>query len=125
MLVMVVSAGAARARPSIPDQRIVLASIDRAVAKGRIDRSSGARYRAVTNRAARLIRRLPRSRSAPISTCLAESAAMAGKLTAPRAAAVFGQLAANNNYFVRKQPPRNQTDITDADGVVYRYFSGR
>ena len=50
---------------------------------------------------------------------------MAAKLTAPRARAVFGQLAVNNSYFALKGPPAGQKDITDADGVVYRYFAGR
>ena len=38
---------------------------------------------------------------------------------------MIGQLTENDNWFARRGPPPNQTDIADADGVVYRYFSGR
>jgi len=46
-------------------------------------------------------------------------------LTAPRAAAIFGQLTANDNWFAHRGTVADQTDITDSDGIVYRYFSGR
>ena len=125
MVAMVVLAGAAPARTPIPAQTVALKGIKVAVAKGRIDGVSAARYRAVVNRAALLIRRLPRTRSTPVSACLKEAAAMASTLTAPRARAVFGQLAVNNSYFALKGPPAGQKDISDADGVVYRSFPGR
>ena len=120
-----VLAGAAPARPPIPAQKVALNGIKQAAAKGRIDGVSAARYRAVVNRAALLIRRLPRTRSTPVSVCLKEAAAMAKNLTAPRALAVFGQLAVNNSYFASSGPPGGQRDTTDDDGVVYRYFAGR
>jgi hypothetical protein len=125
-----VLAGAAPARPSVTAQKataqkVALNGIKQAAAKGWIDGASAATYRAAVNRAALLSRRLPRARSTPVSVCLREAAAMAKKLTAPRARAVFGQLAVNNSYFARSGPPAGQRDITDADGVVYRYFAGR
>ena len=63
---------------------------------------------------------LARSRNAS-----AQVAALQGKLTTPRAAAVIGQLAENDDWFARRGPPADKTDVTDADGVVYRYFAGR
>ena len=125
MVAMVVLAGSAPARTPVSAQKVALDGIKRAVAKGWIDRASAANYRSAVNRAALLIRRLPRARSTPVSSCLREAAAMAAKLTAPRARAVFGQLAVNDTYFARKGPPVAGKDITDADGVVYRYLSGR
>lgn len=117
--------GAAPAHAPIPAQKTALNGIKQAAAKGWIDSASAATYRAAVNRAVLLIRRLPRTRSTPISACLREVAAVAPRLTAPRARAVFGQLAANNSYFAHSGPPAGQRDITDADGVVYRYFAGR
>ncbi|MGD0274388.1 MAG: D-glucuronyl C5-epimerase family protein [Gaiellaceae bacterium] len=117
-------AGAAPARTPIPAQKVALNGIKQAAAKGSIDRASAAKYRAAVNRAALLIRRLPKARSTPVSACLREAAATAAKLTAPRARAVFGQLAVNNSYFALDGPPVGQKDITDVDGIVYRYFAG-
>ena len=37
---------------------------------------------------------------------------------------MIGQLALNDDWFARRGPPPAQTDVADADGVVYRYFSG-
>jgi hypothetical protein len=122
---MVVFVGSAPARTPLPDQKVALAGINQAVKKGKVDRASAARYRNTVNRAASLIRRLPVARRVPLAANLNQVAQVAAKLTAPRASAVFGQLAANNTYFASKGPPANATDITDADGVVYRYMSGR
>ena len=124
LLGMVVFVGSAPARAPLPDQTVALAGIKRAVSKGWIDRASAARYRNSVNRAASLIRRLPLSRRVPIASTLHQVAQVAERLTAPRASAVLGQLAVNNAYFAKKGPPTTHTDITDADGVVYRYMSG-
>jgi hypothetical protein len=40
-----------------------------------------------------------------------------------RAQRCFGQLAANDDWFVHRGSPAPVTDITDGDGVVYRYFA--
>ncbi len=124
-LAMAVVAGSAPAKPTLPAQVKAMKGIELAVKRGSIDRGSAATYRAAVNRAARLIRNLPRARSAPISAALNQVAAMSGKLNAPRAKAVFGQLALNSSYFASKGPPGDGADVRDADGVVYRYFSGR
>ena len=68
---------------------------------------------------------VPASRATVLRSQLAQAAALAPKLTAPRAAAIFGQLAANDDWFAHHGPVAPQTDIVDADGLVYRYFSGR
>lgn len=121
---MVVFIGSAPARTPLPDQKVALTGIKRAVAKGWIDRPSAARYRNTVNRAASLIRQLPQARRVPLAANLNQVAQVSATLTAPRASAVFGQLAVNDAYFAKTGPPASHIDVTDADGVVYRYFSG-
>jgi hypothetical protein len=123
-IAMGILTGSAPARTTLPAQKAALAGINRAVAKGWIDRSSAAHYRYSVNRAATLIRCLPWSRSAPLQANLGQVARLASKLTAPRARALFGQLAVNDAYLAHRSPPADQTDTTDEDGIVYRYFSG-
>jgi hypothetical protein len=112
-----VGSGAAPAKRPLPAYKVVIAAIDH--------RHLGAQYSAVVERTARLASLLPSGRAAVLRSQLSQAAAIAPKLTAPRAAAIFGQLAANDDWFARHGPVAPQTDITDADGLVYRYFSGR
>jgi hypothetical protein len=118
-------AGAAPATSLLPVQRAALEAVRRAVAAGQIDASQAAIDRAEIGRAARLIRGLPAGRGNHVSVALAEVASLSGRLTGPRAVALFGQLKANDDYFARQWAPADKTDITDASGIVYRYFSGR
>jgi len=117
-------AGAVPARRPPTPLKLVLAAVDRQAERGHLNPADATRYRAVARRTARLASLLPESRAAPLHSQLAQAAAVASKLTAPRALAVFGQLAANDDWFARHGPPAAQTDITDADGVLYRYFPG-
>ena len=96
-----------------------------AVARGDVDRPTAVRARAAIRRAANLIHRLPSERRAPVAVALDQIGGFPGRLTGPRTNALIGQLKANSNYFQRHSPPAPKTDITDADGVVYRYFAGR
>jgi D-glucuronyl C5-epimerase C-terminus len=96
-----------------------------AVKRAKLDPADAAAYRAEIRRAASLIRNLPRDRARAINVALLEVAAFDGRLTAPRAVALFGELKANDDYFAKHWAPAPKTDVTDADGVVYRYFSGR
>ena len=77
------------------------------------------------NRAAHLVRILASGRSEHVLVALRELASFSGRLTEPRAISLIGTLRANDDYFARHYAPAPQTDITDADGVVYRYFAGR
>ncbi|MHB8059453.1 MAG: D-glucuronyl C5-epimerase family protein [Gaiellaceae bacterium] len=116
--------GSAPARTALPDQKAALAGIQWAVAKGWVERTDAARYRRTVNRSAALIWNLPPARRAPLAANLHQVAQVSGKLIRARATAVFGQLAVNNAYFARHAPPARPADISDADGVVYRYMSG-
>src|SRR5204863_2126442 len=84
------AAGAAPAAQRLPGQTGALAAVNRALAAGQIDRATAARDTAEINRAARLIRRLPSGRGTHVATALAQVAAFAGRLTAPRAVALIG-----------------------------------
>ncbi len=118
-------AAAGSARKPLPAQKVVLGAIAREQARGKITPAEGNRYRATVKRTALLSGRLPASRSAPLQSQLAQAVEIAPRLSAPRALAIFAQLAVNDDWFARHGPPAPQTDITDADGVVYRYFPGR
>jgi D-glucuronyl C5-epimerase C-terminus len=116
-------ASAAPATSVVPGQKQALEAVKKAGAK--LEPSDAAAYRAEIRRAAYLIRHLPRDRARAINVALLEVAAFDGRLTAPRAVALFGELRANDDYFAKHWPPAPKTDVTDADGVVYRYFAGR
>jgi hypothetical protein len=109
----------------VPGQKQALEAVKRAAATGKIDASAAASYRAEIRRAASLVRGLPPDRGGRIAVALSEITPFVGKLTAPRATALFGELRANDDYFAKHWPPAPKTDITGSDGVVYRYFAGR
>ena len=110
-------AGAAPATSLLPVQKAALEAVRRAVAGGQIDASQAAIGRAEIGRAARLIRGLPAGRGGHVGVALAEVASLSGRLTGPRAVALFGQLKANDDYFARDGAPADKTDITDANGI--------
>ena len=124
VVAVTVLAGAATARRPLPAAKVVLAAIDRQAAKAHLTPGEAASYRTIVNRTALLARRLPPSRAALLQSQLEQAAGIAPILTAPRALAVFTQLDANDDWFSRRGSPAPQTDITDSDGVVYRYFPG-
>ena len=120
-----VATGSSAGSPAIPAQKEALAAIGKALKSGRIDGPTAAAARGEIARAARLIRGLPAGRGTHVSVALSELAAFNGRLTLPRVLALVGQLKANDDYFALHWAPADKTDITDADGIVYRYFAGR
>ena len=118
-------AGAAPATTPVHGQAAALKAIRVALAAGRIDGATANAGRAEIARAAHLVRTLPSGRREHVAVALGELAAFSGRLTAPRALALIGQLQANDDYFAKHYAPSPKTDITDADGLVYRYFPGR
>ena len=120
-----ISLGAATgaARAGTPQQTI-LAGIAKAVGQGQISATDAGFDRAVTARAAKLAASLPRSRSAPLAANLNQVAARADSFSAPVALALFHQLAFNSTYLANHAAPTVRTDVTDTDGIVYRWFAG-
>ena len=118
-------AGAAPARAPLPAQAGALKAIRLALAAGRIDGATANAGRAEITRATHLIRTLPSGRREHVAVALGELASFSGRLTEPRALGLIGQLRANDDYFAKHYAPAPKTDVTDADGLVYRYFAGR
>jgi hypothetical protein len=119
--VAVTLAGATPASSVTPLERSAL----KALATSRVTPTTKERGRAEVGRAAFLARTLPGGRREHVAVALAEIASFAGKMTEPRALALIGELKANDDYFLQHWAPAPKTDITDADGIVYRYFAGR
>jgi hypothetical protein len=119
--VAVTLAGATPAASVTPLERAAL----KALATPRVTPTTKERGRAEVGRAAFLARTLPAGRREHVAVALAEIASFAGRMTEPRALALIGELKANDDYFLQHYAPQPKTDITDADGVVYRYFAGR
>lgn len=114
-------AGAAPATSVTPLERSAL----KALATPRVTATTKERGRAEIRRAAYLVRVLPNGRREHVAVALAELASFAGLMSEPRALALIGELKANDDYFLKHFAPQPKTDITDADGIVYRYFAGR
>jgi hypothetical protein len=122
---LLVVTGAAAAPPPLPGERAALAAVKHALAAGRLTSAAAKADRGEIARAVHVARGLPPDRRVHVEVALAEIGALGKNLTAPRAVAVFGQLSANADYFAEHSAPKNGTDITDAEGIVYRYFPGR
>jgi hypothetical protein len=114
-------AGSAPATTPIPAQVIAL----KALRTAPIDPGTASAGRAEVARAAHLIRTLPSGRREHVAVALGELASFNHRLTEPRAKTLIGQLQANDDYFAKHYAPSPKTDIVDAEGIVYRYFSGR
>ncbi|HEY8644994.1 MAG TPA: D-glucuronyl C5-epimerase family protein [Gaiellaceae bacterium] len=119
--VAVTLAGATPAASVTPLERSAL----KALATTRVTPTTKERGRAEVGRAAYLVRVLPSGRREHVRVALDELASFAGKMTQPRALALIGELKANDDFFLKHWAPQPKTDITDADGIVYRYFAGR
>jgi len=111
--------------PPLPAQKAALKAIQKAAASNSIDPATAAAARAEVGRAAKLIRNLPSGRREHVAVALGELASFSGRLTQPRALALLGELKLNDAYFSKHYAPSPRTDVTDEDGVVYRYFAGR
>src|SRR4051794_31217833 len=117
--------GAAPATSPVPGQVGALKGLRVALAAGRIDGATANSGRREVARAAHLVRTLPSGRREHVAVALEQLAAFDGRLTAPRALVLIGQLQANDDYFAKHYAPSPRADIAGADGVVYRYFPGR
>jgi hypothetical protein len=124
VLALACAAGAAPATKPVAGQKQALEAVRRAAAAGQLTPTETASARAEIARAANLVRGLPASRARPVGVALAQLGAFVGRLTGPRAAALVGQLKANDDYFAVHYAPAPQTDVVAADGLVYRWFPG-
>ena len=125
MLFAVLVGGARAGTPQPPAQKAALKAIQRAAATHAIDPATAAAARAEVARAAHLIRDLPSGRREHVAVALGEFASFSGRLTQPRALALLGELKVNDAFFAKHYAPAPRADVTDEDGLVYRYFAGR
>lgn len=80
------------------------------------------RYRADVTRALRDAKALPRLRAQAVAAQLSQLTPLWDSYTSPRALALFTQLEANLGYLETHRLPDTRVDVTDGDGVVYRWF---
>ena len=124
VVVLLGAASAAAAPAPVPGEESAFGAVRRAAKAGKIDSVTAGAFRAEIRRAVHLARVLPRVRAQRIEVALEQVGVFTGRLTKPRALALLGQLRANDDFFAKHGVPAPKTDISDADGIVYRYFPG-
>jgi hypothetical protein len=105
---------------TVDDARKIRKGLTRAVADGRLDAGEANHYRMIVRRSRAVLRLLPYTRRVAVANVLHDVAAQAGRLTRPRALALFSMLQTNANYLAVRPLPRAGTDIAGRDGVIYR-----
>jgi hypothetical protein len=118
---VLVFAGSSPATTPVPGERLAFDAIKHAPVAGSVKTTA----RAEIERAVHLVRTLPSGRREHVAVALDELGAFDHRLTLPRTLILVGQLKANDDYFSKHYAPADKTDITDDDGIVYRYFVGR
>lgn len=99
--------------------------INHAVSMHWVKPDDAARYRRDVNRALWDERRLPKLRARVIAAQLAQLTTLWDSYTSPRALALFTQLEQNLSYFETHRIPDQRVDVSDAEGVVYRWFPSK
>ena len=118
-LVWAPAASAARGATS---QELLRRGIAHALTQHWMKPNDAARYRGDVNRASWDERRLPKLRARVIASQLAQLTNLWDSLTSPRALALFTQLEQNLEYFESHRIPDVPVDVSDGEGVVYRWF---
>jgi hypothetical protein len=95
--------------------------LTQALDAGRVAPKAGARYQEIVVDALARLERLAPSRGAYIAIVLRDVAGHASVYEGPRALALFRMLETNVRYLAGRQPPVQPRDITDGDGVAYRF----
>jgi hypothetical protein len=80
------------------------------------------RYRAAVSRGLRDVKTLAPLRANAIASQISQLTPLWDSYTSPRALSLFSQLEANLSYLETHPLPDTRVDITDGDGVVYRWF---
>jgi len=104
------------------DVTLARRGVTKALQRHWIKAADAQRYRADLTRATRDISALPRLRGQIIEAQLAQLTTLWDSYTSPRALALFSQLEMNLSYLETHVIPASRIDVSDADGVVYRWF---
>ncbi|HVA31709.1 MAG TPA: D-glucuronyl C5-epimerase family protein [Gaiellaceae bacterium] len=115
-------APAASAARGAMSAQLLERGISHSVAQHWVNRTDAARYRRDVNRAVWDERRLPKLRGRVIASQLLQLTTLWDSLTSPRALALFTQLEQNLEYFESHRIPDVPVDVSDGEGVVYRWF---
>ncbi|HEX6700352.1 MAG TPA: D-glucuronyl C5-epimerase family protein [Gaiellaceae bacterium] len=115
------TAAGARANP---DSKLAKQGLDRSVKLGALTPEDANAYRAEVERAVRVLPKLGGSRYTNLAAVLHEVATQWRAYSAPRALTLFSMLATNTTYFGNRITPPPGRDVTDDDGIVYRFFPG-
>jgi hypothetical protein len=106
----------------VHDAGLARKGITRAVARHWVKPADALRYRTAVTRALRDIKTLPRLRADVIASQLSQLTPLSDSYVSPRARALFTQLETNLDYLETHRLPTVRVDVTDDEGVVYRWF---
>ena len=104
---------------------LLLRGITHAMAMHWVKAPDAARYRRDVNRAMWDERHLPPLRARVLESQLAQLTTLWDSYTSPRALALFTQLEQNVAYFETHRIPAERVDVSDGEGVVYRWFPNK
>ena len=107
---------------STHDAAVARKGITHAVARHWVKPVDAQRYRAAVTRAVRDVKTLPRLRADVIASQLSQLTPLWDSYVSPRALSLFTQLETNVDYLETHRLPPTAVDVTDDDGVVYRWF---
>jgi len=115
--------GAEASAGTVTNADLLRRGITHAVAMGWVKQPDASHYRSEVGRAVGDERRLPKLRAEVIASQMSQLSTLWGSLTSPRALALFSQLEQNLDYFEHHRVPDTRVDVSDSDGVVYRWFA--
>ena len=104
------------------DAALARKGITHAVARHWVKPADALRYRTAVTRALRDVKTLPRLRGDVIASQLSQMTPLSDSYTSPRALSLFSQLETNLDYLETHRLPTVRVDVTDDEGVVYRWF---
>jgi D-glucuronyl C5-epimerase-like protein len=106
------------------DAALARKGITNAVQRHWVKPPDAQRYRAAVTRALRDVKTLPKLRAQVVASQLSQVTPLWDSYTSPRALALFSQLEENLDYLETHRLPPARIDVTDDEGVVYRWFPG-
>ena len=123
-LLALVWSPSAAARSESPSQ-LVRRGITHALRQHWLKPPDAARYRHDVAQAVHDQSRLPPLRARIVAAQLSQLTTLWDSYTSPRALALFSQLEQNLGYLEAHRVPGRRVDVSDGDGVVYRWFPGQ
>jgi hypothetical protein len=121
VLALAPAAQAATDKAWLHDAKTARKALSHSVAAGYVTPAEEARYLGILAHARIVRNRVPPARAALLDTVLGDVSRPKSP-TGPRALVLYTTLAENADYLARHRIPSDRVDVTDADGVVYRFF---